>query len=234
MDDDLSSKDQPEVVVPAARRQLGEVDQSFYIIGVGASAGGLEAITQLVGQADPSFPHSFVIIQHLSPDHKSLMAEILTRETQLKVQEVTDDMPLRPGHIYLIPPRSNVVIQGTIDDTQPSVTDTAVPHGKGLRFSLVAPSPRPQLNLPIDIFFHSLAEAVGERAIAIVLSGTGTDGSRGLRTVKDHDGFVMVQDPETADFDGMPTAAISTQIVDLVAPPDSMISDLKRFIAMRE
>ncbi len=234
MDDNPPDKDQPEIIEAGSRRQLGEVDQSFYIIGVGASAGGLDAIKQLVGQADADFPHSFVIIQHISPDHKSLMSEILTRETKMRVLEVTDDMALQPGHIYLIPPKSNVVIQGTMDDTQPSLANASLLTKKGLRFSLVAPSPRPQLNLPIDIFFHSLAEAVGDRAIAIVLSGTGTDGSRGLRTVKDRDGFVMVQDPETADFDGMPAAAIATQIVDMVAAPDAMISEIRRFIAMRD
>lgn len=216
------------------RRRIGLVDPSFYIIGVGASAGGLEAIRQLIGQAAPVFPHTFVIIQHLSPDHKSLMTEILSRETDLEVEEVTDDAPVEPGKIYLIPPRSNIVIQGTIDDTQPDKKDSLLGLKKGLRFSLIASQPRPQLNLPIDLFFHSLAEAVGDRGIGIVLSGTGTDGSRGLRSIKDRDGFVIVQDPDTADFDGMPTAALATKLVDLVAPPDAMISELQRYIALRE
>ncbi|MEM6940245.1 MAG: chemotaxis protein CheB [Pseudomonadota bacterium] len=216
------------------KRQLGQVDLSFYIVGVGASAGGLDAIKQLIAQADENFQHSFVIIQHISPDHKSLMTEILTRETALRVREVVDDMPVQPGHIYLIPPKSNVVIQGTLDDTQPQTEDMPTGIGKGLRFSLVPPSPRPQLNLPIDVFFHSLAESVGDRAIGIVLSGTGTDGSRGLRAIKDRDGFVLVQDPETADFDGMPSAAIATRLIDLVAAPDAMVPELRRYIELRE
>ena len=215
------------------RRSLGKVDPSFYIIGVGASAGGLDAIKQLVAQASDGFQHTFVIIQHISPNHKSLMSEILARETMLPVHEVSDDMAVEPGRIYLIPPMSNVVIQGTNEDTHKSASD-AETSGIGLRFSLVAPSPRPQLNLPIDLFFQSLAEAVGNRAIAIVLSGTGTDGSRGLRAVKDREGFVIVQEPETADFDGMPQAAIATKIVDLIAPPDAMISEIQRYIALRE
>ncbi|MBF9036782.1 PAS domain-containing protein [Rhodobacterales bacterium HKCCE2091] len=224
----------PDDATSPVRRALGTVDPSFYIIGVGASAGGLEAIKQLIGQAPEGFPHSFVIIQHISPDYKSLMSEILSRETPLPVREVDDDMAVEPGHIYLIPPKSNVVIQGTVDDTQPETDKIGTAPALGLRFSLVAPVPRPQLNLPIDLFFHSLAEAVGDRAIAIILSGTGTDGSRGLRAIKDRDGFVMVQEPATANFDGMPLAAIATKIVDLVTTPDAMISELQRYIAMRE
>ncbi|MEM7073971.1 MAG: chemotaxis protein CheB [Pseudomonadota bacterium] len=216
------------------RRSLGTVDPSFYIIGVGASAGGLDAIKQLIAQAGDGFGHSFVIIQHISPDHKSLMTEILARETGLTVKEITDDMPLAARHIYLTPPRTNVVIQGTDQDTQPAITDGTVSVAPGLRFSLVSQRPRPQLNLPIDVFFASLAEAVGNRAIAIVLSGTGTDGSRGLRAVKDRDGFVMVQEPETAIFDGMPTAAIETNLVDLIAPPDAMVSEIRRYIDLRD
>lgn len=217
------------------KRSLGEVDKSFYLIGIGASAGGLEAIKQLIAQVPDDFPHSFVIIQHLSPDYKSLMSEILGRETRLTVQEVADDMAIRPRFIYLIPPRSNVVIQGTDEDNRPR-DPAAVQHApaEGLRFSLVEPSPRPQLNLPIDLFFQSLAEAVGNRAVAIVLSGTGSDGSRGLRAVKDRDGFVMVQDPETAGFDGMPRAALATKIVDSVGAPDALIGELQRYFDIRE
>ncbi len=218
----------------STRRTLGAVDSSFYLIGVGASAGGLDAIKQLIAQAGEGFSHSFVIIQHISPDHKSLMTEILARETGLAVREVTDDMPVLAGHIYLIPPKTNVMIQGTIEDDRPMIEHGDLESRAGQRFSLVAPSPRPKLNLPIDVFFHSLAEAVGERAIAIVLSGTGTDGSRGLRAVKDRDGFVMVQDPLTADFDGMPLSAISTNLVDMVAAPDAMVAELKRYITLRE
>ncbi|MBF9030617.1 PAS domain-containing protein [Rhodobacterales bacterium HKCCE3408] len=216
------------------RRSLGTVDQSFYIIGVGASAGGLEAIKQMIAQAPDDFAHTLVIIQHMSPDYKSLMSEILSRETRLPVLEVTDDLPLERGTIYLIPPKSNVVIQGTGDDTQPETESADSRSTVGLRFSLVAPTPRPQLNLPIDIFLHSLAEAVGDRSIGIILSGTGTDGSRGLRAIKDRDGFVMVQDPKTASFDGMPQAAIATRIIDVVTTPDAMISELQRYIALRE
>ncbi|MEO0915198.1 MAG: chemotaxis protein CheB, partial [Pseudomonadota bacterium] len=102
---------------PGSARLLGDVDESFYIIGVGASAGGLDAIKQMLSQVQPGFPHSLVIVQHISPDYKSLMSEILGRETSLPVQEVTDNLAVEAGHIYLIPPRSNIVIQGTKGDS---------------------------------------------------------------------------------------------------------------------
>lgn len=216
-------------------RPLGAVDKSFYLIGVGASAGGLDAIKQLISQVPPDFSHSLVIVQHISPDYKSLMSEILGRETSLSVVEVVDDMPVEPGHIYLIPPRSNLVIQGTAGDSSAQLRhDLTHEDRTGLRFSLVDPTPRPALNLPIDVFLSSLSEAVGDRAIAVVLSGSGSDGSRGLRSIKDREGFVLVQDPDTAAFDGMPQSAISTGIVDMVLSPDTMIGEIWRYIEMRE
>ena len=215
-------------------RKLGTVDKSFYLIGVGASAGGLDALKQLVSQIPAGFPHSMVVVQHISPDYKSLMSEILGRETSLPVQEVTDNMTVEPGHIYLIPPRSNIVIQGTEEDSNFDPTENDSSDFTGLRFSLVDPTPRPAMNLPIDIFFNSLAEAVQDRAVAIVLSGTGSDGSRGIRAVKDREGFVLVQDPKTAAFDGMPRAAIASGIVDLVQPPDGMVGEMRRYFQMRE
>ncbi|MCG7622512.1 chemotaxis protein CheB [Epibacterium sp. Ofav1-8] len=225
-------------------RPMGSVDQRFYIIGVGASAGGLDAIKQLLTRVPEDFPHSFVVIQHLSPDYKSLMTEILGRETQHQVVEVEDDMPVEPHHIYVIPPGAHIVIQGTRGDSNsgrahqagdPDASDNAnAPRGAGLRFSLVAPQPRPALNLPIDVFFLSLAEAAGERAIGVVLSGTGSDGSRGLRAIKDSEGLVIAQDPETCGFDGMPRQAIATGLVDQVLQPDDIVEEIDRFIALRQ
>lgn len=218
-----------------AVRSIGEVDQSFYLIGVGASAGGLDAIKQMISQVQPGFKHSLVIVQHISPDYKSLMSEILGRETSLPVHEVTDDMAVEAGHIYLIPPRSNIVIQGTKADNAARLAKGGGGETySGLRFSLVEQTPRPGLNLPIDVFFHSLAEAVKDRSIAVILSGSGSDGSRGLRGVKDREGFVMVQDPQIAAFDGMPRSAIATGIVDMVLSPDLMVGEINRYLEMRE
>ena len=175
-------------------RPMGVVDEGFYIIGVGASAGGLDAIKQLLARVPKNFPHSFVIIQHLSPDYKSLMTEILGRETEHKVVEVEDNMRVEGQHIYVIPPGANIVIQGTEGDSNAALATNGAADGEaavGLRFSLVPPQPRPALNLPIDIFFLSLAEAASERAIGVILSGTGSDGSRGLRSIKDREGLVI-------------------------------------------
>ena len=221
------------------QRKIGKVDERFYIVGVGASAGGLDAIKQLLSRVPANFPHSFVVIQHLSPDYKSLMTEILGRETQHKVVEVEDNMRVEPHHIYVIPPGANIVIQGTegdvderavIQDSEASITEAEV---EGLRFSLVSPQPRPALNLPVDIFFLSLAEAVGERAIGVVLSGTGSDGSRGLRSIKDREGLVIAQEPATCGFDGMPRQAIGTGLVDQVLQPDDIVEEIARFIELR-
>lgn len=214
-------------------RKIGEVDQSFYLIGVGASAGGLDAIKQLITLVPRDFPHSLVIVQHISPDDKSLMTELLARETSLPVREVTDDMAIEAKHIYLIPPRSNIVIQGTKGDSNQQAGGNPPGHS-GLRFSLAAPTPRPGLNLPIDVFFQSLAEAVEDRAIAVILSGSGSDGSRGLRAIKDREGLVLVQDPATAAFDGMPRSAIATGLVDMILSPDAVVGEINRYLEMRE
>jgi two-component system CheB/CheR fusion protein len=222
---------------------LGQVDTSFFIIGVGASAGGLDAIKHMIREIPPDFPHTLVIVQHMSPDYKSLMAELLSRETTLSVCEVENGMEVQPRHIYLIPPKSNLIIQGT-EPADSSLRLEAEADGAvrakprrqanvGLRFALIEQSPRPTLNLPIDIFFQSLADAVGDRAVAVVLSGTGSDGSRGLRAVKDAEGFVLVQDPSTAAFDGMPVAAVATKIVDVIAPAGAIVGELDRFFRLR-
>lgn len=222
----------------AGARPLGTVDERFYIIGVGASAGGLDAIKQMLTRIPEDFPHSFVVIQHLSPDYKSLMTEILGRETSHRVVEVADDMEVEPHHIYVIPPGSNIVIQGTeadlndlrvaLDGDQPDAVPAA-----GLRFSLISPQPRPALNLPVDIFFRSLAEAAGHRAIGVILSGTGSDGSRGLRSIKDREGLVIAQEPATCGFDGMPRQAIATGLVDQILQPDDIVAEIGRFIELR-
>ncbi len=212
------------------RRPLGDVDKSFYLIGVGASAGGLEAIKSLVGKAPEDFRHSFVIVQHLSPDYKSMMGEILSRETAMKVTEVSDDMQIEPGHIYLMPPKWNVVIQGTDVDSAPLLEEDEEPRNfDGLKFSLLEKRAETRVNFPIDMFFQSLAEAAKGRSVGIILSGTGSDGSHGLRAIKDHGGLCIAQDPKTAAFDGMPTAAIDTQLVDIIAPPEEVLDELTRY-----
>jgi two-component system, chemotaxis family, CheB/CheR fusion protein len=176
---------------------------SFPIIALGASAGGLYALEQFFDNMPTDSGMAFVVIQHLSPDFKSLMDDILGRRTTMAIKRVENAMQLEPDTIYLIPPKS----QMTID--------------KGLLY-LRDKLPHPIFELPIDIFLQSLAEDAAERAIAIILSGTGSDGSRGLQNIKRKGGLIIVQSPDTAQFDGMPRSALATGLVDYELPPHRM------------
>ncbi|MEW6258581.1 MAG: chemotaxis protein CheB [Thermodesulfobacteriota bacterium] len=183
-----------------------------YYVGIGASAGGLEAIEAFFTHMPSNSGLAFIVVQHLSPDYKSLMVELLSKKTEMAVHRAEDDLLVKANHIYLIPPKKNLSIF----------------HGK-LMLKDQEPS-RGTINLPIDIFLRSLAEDQAERAIAVILSGTGSDGTRGVRAIKENGGMVMVQSPETARFDGMPRAAISTGVADFILSPDDMPSQLMAFI----
>ncbi len=182
-----------------------------YIVGIGASAGGLEAIELFFSRMPADSGMSFIVIQHLSPDHKSLMVELLSKRTQMPVHRAEDGMLVEENSIYLIPPKKNLTIF----------------HSK----LFLKEQDRIQgINLPIDLFLQSLAEDAGEKAIAVILSGTGSDGMRGSRMVKEAGGMIMVQTEESAKFDGMPRAAISTGLVDFILPPEEMPAQLQSFI----
>ena len=145
---------------------------------------------------------AFVLIQHLDPNHQSLLAETIATSTTMPVRQAEEGMALQPDHVYTIPPGSDLVMR------------------QGRFHLLERPAPR-TLHLPIDTFFRSLAEEQKERAIAIVLSGTGSDGTLGLGAIKEQGGIVVVQDPATAGFDGMPRSAIATGLADLILPPEA-------------
>jgi two-component system CheB/CheR fusion protein len=176
-------------------------------VGIGASAGGLEAIESFFKNMPPDSGFAFIVIQHLSPDYKSLMVELLSKRTEMEVIRAEEGMTVEANHVYLIPPKQNLTIF----------------HGKLL---LKEQTPGRGINLPIDIFLRSLAEDQGEKAVAIILSGTGSDGTRGVRAVKELNGLVIVQDEESAKFDGMPRAAISTGLADFIIPPETMPTQL--------
>lgn len=182
------------------------------VVGIGASAGGLEAITRFF-QAMPADPGvAFVVVQHLSPDFKSHMPELLGRHTNLAIHVVESGMKLEPNAVYMLPPGSNIRVED--DSLQLDPKEDA--H---------------RLSFPIDIFFESLASALGPKAAAVVLSGSGSDGSRGIIYVKEAGGLVMVQQPETAQFDGMPRTAIATEAPDYVLDPEEMPDHLLRYLA---
>ncbi|MBZ4671876.1 chemotaxis protein CheB [Deferribacterales bacterium Es71-Z0220] len=184
-------------------------EPEFYV-GIGASAGGLEAIEQfIINLPEPAeCKYAIIIIQHLSPDYKSMMTEILSKKTQLPVQKVEDGMVAEAGNIYLNTPRKNLKIE----------------NGK---FMLTEPDYSTGINFPIDIFLRSLADDQDKNAVGIILSGTGSDGTRGIRAIKQNGGIVFVQDPKSAKFDGMPNAAINTGIVDFIMHPSEMPSQLE-------
>lgn len=186
-------------------------DLNFYIVGVGASAGGLEALEKFFGNMPPDSGMGFVVIQHLSPDYKTLMVELLSKHTRMKVYQAEDIMEVRPNCVYLIPRKKNMTIF----------------HGK-LLLTEQNHSQRP--NLPIDIFFRSLAEDQGKKAIGVVLSGTGSDGTRGIRAIKEAGGLAIAQDVESAKFDGMPKSAIATRLIDFILPPEKMGEKLLNYI----
>ncbi|MBM7555713.1 chemotaxis protein CheB [Halanaerobacter jeridensis] len=168
----------------------------FYIVALGASAGGLEALNGFFDNLAVDINLAFVVIQHLSPDHESHMVEILDKHTLMAVHQAEDGMEVEANNIYLIPPKKEMTIF----------------HKK--LFLKDREKSKAHLSLPIDKFFRSLAQDQGKRAIGVVLSGTGSDGTRGIRAIKEENGMVMVQEPSDAKFDGMPKNAISTGVVD--------------------
>jgi two-component system, chemotaxis family, CheB/CheR fusion protein len=183
----------------------------LHVIGIGASAGGLEALSQFVASLPPKLDCIYVIAQHMSPNHRSMMAEILARETRLPVREICHDETPATDVIYIIPPGSNLVFQ------------------KG-RFHLTTPSPEIAPKPSVNLLFQSMAEEFDERAVGIILSGTGSDGTRGLRAIKSVGGVTFVQVPETAKYDGMPRSAIDACVADRILPPDQMGRELERLV----
>ena len=178
-------------------------ERELTVVGIGASAGGLEALQHFFDNLAHDTSMAFVVVQHLSPDFKSLMDELLARHTKLPIHLVENGMAVEPGHVYLIPPKKEMIISSG-------------------RLLLCERDRQHELTLPIDVFFRSLAQDCGHRSIAIVLSGTGSDGSRGICDVHEAGGLVVVQDLESAQFDGMPRTARDTGVADWVVAPQQM------------
>ena len=181
----------------------------FPIVGIGASAGGLAAFeaffTGMPEHTDPNM--AFILVQHLAPDHKSILTDLIRRYTRMEVFEVEDGMQVRPNCAYIIPPnRDMAFLNGTLQLLEP-----IAPRGQ---------------RLPIDFFFRSLAHDQRERAIGIVLSGTGSDGTLGVRDIKGEGGMVMAQNPASTEYDGMPRSALATGLVDFELPPAEMPAQL--------
>ncbi len=208
----------PEAPADKEAGMASTADSSaFPVVGIGASAGGLAAFeaffSGMPAAADPGM--AFVLVQHLAPDHSSILAELIRRYTCMQVFEVEDGMAVKPNCAYIIPTnRDMAFLNGTLQ-----LLDSSAPRGQ---------------RLPVDFLFRSLADDQRERAIGVVLSGTGSDGTRGVRRIKGEGGMVMAQAPESTEsteFDGMPRSAIATGLVDFILPAAEMPAQIMAYVA---
>ncbi len=189
-------------------------DDPAFWVGIGASAGGLEALRNLVRNLPPVLSATYIVTQHMAPHHKSMLAEIIGRETDMPVLDVTDRLKPSSNAIYITPPNSNIIVE----------------HGL---LRLIDPSPAPAAPKPsADLFFTTLAEAKGESAVGIVLSGTGSDGSDGIRAIRQNGGITIAQDELTAKYASMPVSALETGCVDLIMSPEEIGAQFSKIVAM--
>jgi chemotaxis methyl-accepting protein methylase/PAS domain-containing protein len=193
---------------PSQRRTTSRV---FPIVGVGASAGGLEAFEQFLRNMPSNTGMAFVLVQHLDPTHKDIMAELLQRVTKMEVQQVKDATKVKPDCVYVIPPNK----------------DMSILHGV---LHLLEPFARRGLRLPIDFFLRHLADDQKERSIGIILSGMGTDGTLGLKAIKEKMGMTMVQDPASAKFGGMPGSAVDMGLADYIGRAEDLPAKLIAYV----
>ncbi|MCB2408684.1 CheR family methyltransferase [Hymenobacter lucidus] len=223
-----SFSDDEEIIVPVSPHelpldspltpfQLREVQrqddsqEKFTIVGLGGSAGSVQAFEKFFRRMPADSGMAFVVVMHLVPDQSSSMVQVLQQTTRMPVEEATDGLKVRPNHVYVIPP----------------ARDMSILHGTLLLFAPTQPRGR---RLPIDFFFQSLAKDARERAVCIICSGLGTDGTTGLKLVMENFGMVMVQAPETAEYDSMPRSAIATEFVDYVLPAEQLPAKLLEYV----
>ena len=200
-----------DISEPLTEKTSGPDNDQFPVVGIGASAGGLEALEQFLGNVPENSGMAYVVIQHLDPTKKGILPELLQKISKMPVHQVKDNMVLRPDSVYVIPPNKTMSVRNGI-------------------LHLFNPSEARGLRLPVDSFFHSLAEDMGERSIGLILSGMGSDGSEGVVGIKEKNGIVMVQDPDTAKFDSMPRNAMEAVSSDIVASPAQLSSMLTSFL----
>jgi two-component system, chemotaxis family, CheB/CheR fusion protein len=192
--------------------------KNFLVVGLGASAGGVKALQEFFGKMPPNSGMAFVVILHLSPEHESNLPEIIQAQTAMPVRPVSETLKVEPNHVYVIQPNRQLEMS---DGVIRSIAPDAEAHARGARVA-------------IDVFFRTLAEAYKKNAVCVVLSGSGTDGTLGLKAVKEANGFAIVQDPLDAEYDSMPRSAIMTHLVDWVLPVGEMPEKLIRFRSSSE
>jgi len=222
--DTTTSSDKPDVdasaaaaaTLPADHETVGvttvgdATSNNLLIAGVGASAGGLDALGEFFRHA-PAEGIAYIVVQHLAADHESILTQLLGRSARMPVLTATDGMRIEPGHAYVIPPNADLAVMHSVIRVLPP---TGV-HGS---------------RLPVDYLFRSLAQDRGQSSIAIVLSGTGTDGTLGIKAIKAAGGFTFAQEPSTAKYDGMPRSAIASGAVDYCLAPDKIGDELARLV----
>jgi PAS domain S-box-containing protein len=193
------------------KRSASRAGVAFPVVGIGASAGGLEALEQFLRHVPAGNGMALVIVQHLDPTHKGIMPELLQRVTDMEVLQVKDRTKVRPDCVYVIPPNKDMsILHGVLH-----LLDPTAPRG---------------LRLPIDFFLRALAQDQQERSVGVILSGMGSDGTLGLRAIKEKAGVVLVQDPTSAKFDGMPRSAIDAGLADIVAPVEELPAKLMAYL----
>jgi two-component system chemotaxis response regulator CheB len=201
------------VIERAPKRGAGE--PPFEIVAIAASAGGLAALTRILSSLPATFGAGIVVVQHLDPRHRSLMAEIMGRRSSLPIREAVVGAHVKPGNVYLAPPDRHLLINrdGTVSLTQTELVNFVRPSA--------------------DLLFESVAASYGERAIAVVLTGSGRDGSMGVTAIKQRGGTVIAQDEETSEFFSMPSAAIRTGVVDFVLPLNEISAALLNLLGAK-
>jgi len=193
---------------------ISSSNNSFYVVGIGASAGGLDALERFFENMTESSGMAFIVVSHLDPTHISIMPELIQKSTKMKLFQAEDGMIIQPNHVYVAPANRDLgILHRTIQLIEPLEA-----HG---------------FRLPIDFFFKSLSADIGEKAICIILSGMASDGTAGLKAVKSGLGMVIVQDPKSAKFDGMPSSAIKTGLADYILPPEEMPEHLIKYTSQK-
>src|SRR5215510_7345720 len=193
----------------SAKSAQSSNEHPLSVVGVGASAGGLEAFEQLLRALPNDTGLAFVLVQHLAPKHESMLSELLGKATRMPVVEVTQGMRVQANHVYVIPPNADMSISDSVLHLSPLSPD------RGLR-------------MPIDSFFRSLADTYQSRSIGVILSGTASDGTLGLQAIKAMGGVTFAQDDQSAKYSAMPRSAIAAGNVDFILPPETIARELKR------
>ncbi|HEY6063326.1 MAG TPA: chemotaxis protein CheB, partial [Chitinophagaceae bacterium] len=198
---------------PKINKTLTESPNLFPVVGIGASAGGLDAFKKLLKAIPEDSGMAYVLVQHLDPKHESMLPELLQKVTNIPVIEIADDIKVLPDHIYIIPSNKMLISNDGVLELTPRPAKI-----------------KNERNLPIDLFFSSLAEVHQSHAIGVVLSGTATDGTLGLKAIKDHGGITFAQDEASAAYEGMPHSAAQAGVVDFILPPEKIPQKLLEVI----